>query len=305
MKLKQFLRFTAIVRSNSASVISRIGFGFGAPALFRSTSSCSHFALICSTIAWARAKSLTSAWKVSVRLPRASISRAVTAISFSRRSTRAMSKPESASASAQARPMPRAPPVTRAVFVMCQTFFYLLSSAMLARVADHVGMGCAPDVALRLGQANELLDDPQTRAIADHVRMAGELEDSSLLIGGLEFAPEYIEHIRRWRVGTQPLEAMHHEIDRVVADPFHRKFDHAGRLAVEQQLVAIDVGHQRGIVEQAGLLGDAQRVRREIPGRGARADRPHPGRLLQHVGRAHHQILLGLIGKHRVQLVDP
>src|SRR5277367_1531047 len=167
MKLKQLLRFTAIVRSNSASLISRIGFGFGAPALFRSTSSCPHFVLICSTVACARAKSLTSAWKVSVRLPRPSISCAVAAISFSRRSTRAMSKPESASASAQARPIPRAPPVTRAVFVIVQDF--PLAGAMLAGVADHVGMGCAPDVALRLGKPDQLLDDPEPRAIADRV----------------------------------------------------------------------------------------------------------------------------------------
>src|ERR1700709_1352289 len=103
-----------------------------------------------------------------------------------------------------------------------------LARAMLARVADHVGMGCAPDVALRLGQANEFLDDPQPRAIADHMRMAGELENAALLIGRLELAPEHIEHIRRRRVGTQVLEAMHHEIDRIVTDPFHRKLDHAG-----------------------------------------------------------------------------
>ena len=50
-------------------------------------------------------------------------------------------------------------------------------------------MGRTPDVALRLGEANELLDDPQARPIADHVRMAGELEDSALLIGRLEFSP--------------------------------------------------------------------------------------------------------------------
>src|SRR4029079_7578925 len=246
MKLKQLLRFTAIVRSNSASLISRIGFGFGAPALFRSTLSCPHFAWICSTIACAREKSLTSAWKGSVRRPRISISRAVKAISFSRRSTRAMSKPESASASAQARPMPRAPPVTRAIFAID-----LASGSVVARVADHVGMGCAPDGALRPGQANEFLDDPEPRAIADHVRMAGELEDATFFIGRLELAPEHVEHIRGRCVGTQALEAMHHEIDRVVADPFHRKFDHAGRFALEQQLVAIDISHQRGIVEQA------------------------------------------------------
>src|SRR5712691_12539062 len=88
----------------------------------------------------------------------------------------------------------RAPPVTGAVFVMGQA-----SGGVVACVVDHVGMGCAPDVALRLGQANQLLDDPQPRAVADHVRMAGEVEDAALLIGRLELAPEHVEHIRRRR----------------------------------------------------------------------------------------------------------
>src|SRR5258708_11381934 len=111
-----------------------------------------------------------------------------------------MSKREAASTSAQARPMPRAPPVTRAAFVMCQA-----SGGVVARVADHVGMGCAPDVALRLGQANELFDDPQPRAVADHVRMAGELDDATLLISRLALAPEHIEHIRPPSVRPQAL----------------------------------------------------------------------------------------------------
>src|SRR6478735_5919376 len=120
------------------------------------------------------------------------MSRAVAAISFSRRSTRAMSKPESASASAQARPMPRAPPVTRAVFVIGKSLSSALRRHVRARVTDHVGMGRAPDVALRLGQANELLDDPEPGAVTDDVRMASELEDAAFLIGRLELAPEHV-----------------------------------------------------------------------------------------------------------------
>src|SRR5579871_4296505 len=88
-----------------------------------------------------------------------------------------------------------------------------LGSTVLARVAHDVGMGGAPDVALRFRQANQLFDDPQPRAVADHVRMTGELEDPALLIGRLELAPEDVEDLRRRRVRAQALEAVHHEID--------------------------------------------------------------------------------------------
>src|SRR6516165_8096171 len=106
------------------------------------------------------------------------------------------------------------------------------SSAVIAGVAHHVGMRCEPDVALRLGKPDQLLDDPEPRAVADHVGMAGELKDSALLIGRLELAPEDVKDVRRRRVGAQALKPVHHEIDRVVADPFHGKFDYAGGLAI-------------------------------------------------------------------------
>ena len=94
---------------------------------------------------------------------------------------------------------------------------------------------------------------------------AGDLADAAFLVGRVELAAEDVEHGLGRHLRAQRLEAVHHEIDRVVAHPFDRQLDHAGRLAVEQQLVAILVRHQRGVVEQAHLLGDAQRVRREIP----------------------------------------
>ena len=57
-------------------------------------------------------------------------------------------------------------------------------------------------------------------------------------------APEDVKGIRWRRVGAQALKSVHHEIDRVVADPLHGKFDDARGLAIQQELVAIDVCHQ-------------------------------------------------------------
>jgi hypothetical protein len=89
---------------------------------------------------------------------------------------------------------------------------------MVARVANHVSMGCEPDVALRFRKGNQLVDDPEPRAVADHVRMAGELEDSAFLMGRLELATEHVKDVLRRRVGAQALEPVHHEIHCVVAD---------------------------------------------------------------------------------------
>ena len=135
--------------------------------------------------------------------------------------------------------------------------------------------------------------------------MGGELENAAFLIGRVEFAPEDVEHRFRRRVRAQRLEPVHHEIDGVVAHPFHRQLDNAGRRALELQLVTVLVGHQRGIVEQAHLLLDAQRVRAEVPGRCAQAHRPDAGDLFERLGRAQHQVAFGVVGQHRIQLVDP
>src|SRR6516225_6915758 len=99
---------------------------------------------------------------------------------------------------------------------------------MVTGVAHHVGMRCEPDVALGLGKGDQLFDDPEPRAIADDMRMAGELKDSTLPIGRLELASEDVKYVRRRRVGAQALKPMHHEINRVVANPFNGKFNHAG-----------------------------------------------------------------------------
>ena len=158
---------------------------------------------------------------------------------------------------------------------------------------------------MRADMPDQLLEDHHARAVANDVRMHRELVESALGIGHVELAPEDLQHTRRRRVGAQRREAIHVEVDRVVADPLDRQLDDAGRLAVEQQLVAVVVGHQRGVVEQAHVARDGQRVRREIPRRRADADRALARDSLQHVGRAHLQVALRSLGQDRVALVDP
>jgi len=122
-------------------------------------------------------------------------------------------------------------------------------TTMAARVAHDVGMRCEPDVALGFGKPDQLLDDPEPRAVGDHVRMAAELKDSTLLISRFELAPENVKEVRRGRVRAQALRPVHHKIDRVVADPLHGKFDNARGLAIQQEFVAVDVCHQRRVIE--------------------------------------------------------
>src|SRR6185436_11475767 len=122
-----------------------------------------------------------------------------------------------------------------------------------------------PDIPPRLRMANDFLDDPYPRPVADDVRMQRKLKHAAFLVSRVEFAAEYVEHVLRRGVGSQGLEAMHHEIDGVVTYPFDRKLCHAGRLTVEQQLVTVLVGHKRGVVEQPHLPRDAKRVLAEVP----------------------------------------
>ncbi len=93
--------------------------------------------------------------------------------------------------------------------------------------------------------ADQLVDDPDARAVADDVRMHGELEEPPLGVRGIELAPENVEHVGRRRVRAQRREPVHVEVDRVVTNPLHRKLDYARALAVHQELVAVDVGHER------------------------------------------------------------
>src|SRR5262245_37105262 len=131
---------------------------------------------------------------------------------------------------------------------------------------DNLGMGGEPHPLTRFGVADDLLENPYPRAVADDMRMHGQLENATVIVGGIKFAPENIEHVGRRGIGPQRRKAVHHEVDRIVTHPLDRQLDNPGRLAVEQQLVAILVTHQRRIVEQPHLPLDFEGVLTEIPG---------------------------------------
>ncbi len=120
-------------------------------------------------------------------------------------------------------------------------------------------MGRKPDRALGLRGADDLVEDPDPRAVADLVRMHGELEEPALLRGEIEFAQEDVEHHRRAAMRAQGREAVHAEIDSIVADPFDGDLDDTRGLTAIEQFIGFVIGHQRGIVEQADFANDLQR----------------------------------------------
>src|SRR5947209_4382434 len=64
------------------------------------------------------------------------------------------------------------------------------NSGVRLGVAHDVGVRREPDALVAADVADELLEDPDARAIADDVGMHGELEEAALAVGGVELAPE-------------------------------------------------------------------------------------------------------------------
>ena len=109
---------------------------------------------------------------------------------------------------------------------------------------------------------NELFQYPHARAIADHVRVHGELEQCAFVVRRIALAAKNLVHRARQRAGPDRLAAALPEIGRVIAHSLDRQFHgfralrifasqgrlhDAAWLAIEQQFVAILVGHQRGV----------------------------------------------------------
>src|SRR6516165_2779239 len=108
-----------------------------------------------------------------------------------------------------------------------------VSGCVLLCPVDNLGMSSEPHPLARLRVADDFFEDPNPRPIADNVRMHSELKDAAFVVSGIEFALEYIEHVGRWRIGSQCREPIHHEINRVITHPLDRQFDDPGRLAIE------------------------------------------------------------------------
>src|SRR3954467_15591749 len=105
-------------------------------------------------------------------------------------------------------------------------------------------MRCEPDAAALASMTNQLFQYPDARAIADDVRMHGELEQSAFVVRGIELAAKNLEHCCGRRIGPKRLAAVHPEIHGIIAYPLDRQFYDAAWLAIEQQLIAILVSHQ-------------------------------------------------------------
>ena len=121
MKLNADFKFTLSTASHCASLIRSISPSFVIPALFTSTSIEPKSAWICFTTFSVSSKSAALPAYARQVTPRASISLRVASSpaaisSLSTRSVKAMFAPSLANFIATALPMPRAAPVTRAVF---------------------------------------------------------------------------------------------------------------------------------------------------------------------------------------------
>src|SRR5580704_12258074 len=79
----------------------------------------------------------------------------------------------------------------------------MLLGRMLLGPGGDLGVGCEPHVRPGADVPDQLLDDPGARAVADDVRVHGQLEDAALLVGGIELAAEDVVDIGRRGVGAQ------------------------------------------------------------------------------------------------------
>jgi hypothetical protein len=74
--------------------------------------------------------------------------------------------------------------------------------------------------------------------------MHGQLEQSAVSVGALEFICPDRQHAARAGIRAQRAVALHREVDGVIADPLHRDLHDAGWLAVLQDLIRLIIGHQ-------------------------------------------------------------
>lgn len=66
------------------------------------------------------------------------------------------------------------------------------SSRIVAGKPRDIGMGGEPDVAFGVGKTDQFLNDPDTRAIPDSLRVARQLDYAALLVGRFELAVDQV-----------------------------------------------------------------------------------------------------------------
>ena len=137
------------------------------------------------------------------------------------------------------------------------------------------------------------------------MRMHREEQHASFLVGHIELGCPHLVDIAWWRIRPRARETVHAEVRVVIENPLHRQLDDAGGLALVQHLVRHVVRHETGVVEQAQLRDQIQRVRAVLPRSGANADRPAPAELLERIERALHEHAFIVPLEARGPLVDP
>src|SRR5690242_7051809 len=64
------------------------------------------------------------------------------------------------------------------------------SGGVLLGPVDDLGMGREPDAGARFGVPDDFVENPDARTISDDMGVHRELEDSALVVGRVELAPE-------------------------------------------------------------------------------------------------------------------
>ena len=137
--------------------------------------------------------------------------------------------------------------------------------------------------------------------MADHLRMAREVEEPAPLVEAAELvAPDPEDHLRALHgPGRQP--RVHQEVGRVVEDPLHGQL-HDRRLAGVE--VREDVIHEVRGVDHAVLPDEVERDGRQLPGGSAVPPRLHA----EHALERFHPLVEGgalLVGLGRMRPVVP
>src|SRR5215210_279115 len=134
-------RLMATIRSHSSSVTSAIALtSFSTPALLKAASSRPKVSMVSSRAAFTSSVHVTSHATASARPPSSSIRRAVSRTFCSKMSETTPAAPSRANASAVARPMPLAAPVTNATFPAWLPWSFVAISRSFSRRRRHSGL---------------------------------------------------------------------------------------------------------------------------------------------------------------------
>src|SRR5207244_1935002 len=145
-------------------------------------------------------------------------------------------------------------------------------------VIGHLTRCRPPDPAVAFHQADQPTQHEEPRRVADHLRMAREVEEPAPLVEAAELvAPDPEDHLRALHgPGRQP--RVHQEVGRVVEDPLHGQL-HDRRLAGVE--VREDVIHEVRGVDHAVLPDEVERDGRQLPGGSAVPPRLHAEHALE------------------------